>query len=137
MRVGSIFFVLISALVSAQNTGQWYEVDGGYWEVPPSILQEIEPLLQSAANAESEKKGIKVPNLTSYVIQYQGVVAKYQGVMQGADRSVVMRGACEIPEDSTSSLSERWYLEFDGSECYFGAIYDPASKQLKLFSFFE
>ena len=135
MRAVFIFFPLISAWVSAQNISRWYEVEGGHWKVMPSLVQEALPLLQLATNKESERRRIQAPNLQSYILQYQGIVAKRQGAIHDDARSVFIRGACEIPEDSIPSLSGKWYLESDGSGCNFGAFYDPTSKQLTVFSF--
>jgi hypothetical protein len=135
VRAVFILLLLVPSLVGAQNTNAWYEVDGGRWNVDPSIVQEAVPLLQLAANKESERREVTAPDLQSYVIQYQGVVVKLKDAAQEDTRSVLIRGACEIPEDVIPSLSGTWYLKSDGSECYFGAFYDPTSKRLTVFSF--
>jgi hypothetical protein len=35
-----------------------------------------------------------------------------------------------VSNGAISTLTQQWYVVFDGGECYFEATYDPATKEV-------
>jgi len=104
---------------------KWYQVQGGSWTVPSSVVEEIANGIQAVAQRSGTIRGKKVPSLAGYQVQYQGV--------QPDQKRVEIRGFCTAKDEA--KLKSAWYIVFDGGVCYFHALYDAEKKEFSQFSF--
>jgi hypothetical protein len=116
-----------SATSPAASPGNWHEVRGGAWAVPPYLLAEMAGMIQAEASRRQRLE--KVRPMDAYTVQYQGR-------MKDGERSIRLAGACSIlPGVTADDLKAHFYRMSDGGNCFFDAIYDPARHRFTSFSF--
>jgi hypothetical protein len=112
----------------AESFGPWYQVSGGAWRVPPTLVAEMRGQIQGAADRASPAQERKAPSIAEYTVQFQGR-------LRGSGKSVLLRGSCDAEGISSRDLGRQWRIVFDGGPCYFTATYDPSAKQFLSFIF--
>jgi hypothetical protein len=128
VAIRAIIVVVLASSAYGQDLSRWHEVNGGQWRVPTSVAQEIAQHVQDAANKEGQSRYKRAPNLRDYHVQFQGISS-------GKSRQVKLAGACQVNGATSAMLTRAWLIVHDGGDCYFEAIYDPATKKFLRFMF--
>lgn len=133
----AVIFIL-AALAAAQLPGSvlaqpvtlWYEVSGGSWRVPARMVAEMRSQISEGAReavAASAEKEIR--SLKNDTVQYQGFNAEVT-----KKKFVEISGMCETAA-SPAALRKNWIVNDEETNCFYGALYDPARKKFVAFFF--
>ena len=118
------------ATENAQAAGPWYEVSGGAWRVPASVIADMRRRIDGAAREAVPRSATKeVGTVAGDTVQYQGIKGEKTG-----RRVIELYGMCETMK-SPSELRKSWQSTMDGGNCYYWARYDPDLRKFISFNF--
>jgi hypothetical protein len=124
--------LLLAAFGLAQSAdlSRWHEVRGGTWKVDRALWEEMKAQIQAAANpTQHGVEKVHTRDVSDFYVQLQGLSENGRSIVR-------LSGACSLlGDDAVESLDRAWYEVYDGGDCFFDALFDPASKRLVRFGF--